>query len=122
MLLVGGIGLLDLRLAGAFRSVPVRPLARATVPLALSGLVLLACAGSVMLAADAGPLAGSPVFRWKLTFIAIGLVHAVAFHALWRRRLEEWSERPPLLGRLMAATSIAIWLTVATLGRLIAYT
>jgi hypothetical protein len=84
--------------------------------------VLLAGAGSVMLAADAGPLAGSTVFRWKLTLIAIGLMHAVAFHALWRNRLENWADSPPPVGRLMAMTSIAIWLTVATLGRLIAYT
>lgn len=122
VLLVGGIGMLDLRLAGAFRGLPVAPLVRATIPLALSGLVLLACAGSVMLAADAGPLAGSTVFRWKLAFIAFGLAHAVVFQALWRGRFENWDADPPPLGRLMAVTSIAIWLTVATLGRLIAYT
>ena len=122
MLLVGGIGLLDLRLAGAFRSLPVRPLARATIPLAITGLVLLAGAGAVMLAADAGPLSGSRVFRWKLALIAVGLVHAAVFHALWRRRFDRWAEDPPLIGRLMAVGSIALWLSVATLGRLIAYT
>ena len=121
LLLVGGIGILDLRLAGLMQRLPVAPLARATIPAALVGLVLLASAGSVMFAADAGALVRSTVFRWKLSLSAIGLIHAVLFHALWRRRLAGWGDDPPLPGRLMAAASVLLWLTVAALGRLIAY-
>ena len=121
LLLVGGIGVLDLRLAGLMPRLPVAALARAMIPAALVGLALLASAGSVMFAADARALAGSTVFRWKLSLIAVGLTHAVLFHLLWRRRLAGWGEDPPLAGRLMAALSVALWLTVAALGRLIAY-
>lgn len=122
VLLVGGICLLDLRLAGAFRSLPVQALSRVLTPVAVTGLVLLAGAGVVMFAADAGPLARSATFRWKLILIAAGLANAVLFHALWRRRLPTWDTDAPALGRAMAAGSVALWLTVAALGRLIAYT
>ena len=121
ILLVGGIGFLDLRLAGLFRDLAVAPLARVLIPAAAAGLALLASAGFVMFAADPRPLAASAVFRWKLTLIAVGLAHAIAFHLLWRRRLAGWAENPPAFGRVMAAFSVGLWLTVAALGRWIAY-
>lgn len=122
VLLVGGIGLLDLRLAGAFPGLPVRPLSQALVPAAVVGLALLASAGVVMFAADAQPLARSSAFRWKLGLIALGLAHAALFHLLWRGRMARWEDDPPALGRFMAGVSVLLWLTVAALGRLIAYT
>ena len=62
-MLVGGIGILDLRLAGAFRAIPVAPLSRALTPIALAGLVLMVPSGATMFAADAATLAGSATFR-----------------------------------------------------------
>ncbi|MDP1618786.1 DUF6644 family protein [Phenylobacterium sp.] len=121
ILLVGGIGVVDLRLAGLFRQLPVDPLARALTPFALAGLALLAVSGLVMFSADAGPMAASNVFRAKIALIALGLAHAILFRALWRTRMAGWDASPPPLGRLMAAGSLGIWLMVGALGRLIAY-
>ncbi|MDP3384522.1 MAG: hypothetical protein Q8S47_14515 [Phenylobacterium sp.] len=121
VLLVGGIGVVDLRLAGLWRGLPVEPLVRALTPWAVAGLILLAASGSVMFAADAGPMVGSDIFRAKMALIALGLVHAVLFRWLWRRRMASWEADPPLAGRLMAVGSLSIWLCVGALGRLIAY-
>ncbi|MGR4865134.1 DUF6644 family protein [Caulobacter sp. LARHSG274] len=121
VLLVGGIGLLDLRLAGLFRSLPIGALSRALTPLSIAGLVLLGLAGAVMFAADATALLASPVFRWKAALIALALVNAVAFRGLWRGRIGGWDRNPPLAGRLMAAGSLTLWLAIAGLGRWIAY-
>lgn len=121
VLLVGGIGVVDLRLAGLWRGIPVEPLLRALIPVAVSGLVLLAASGSVMFAADAGPMVSSNVFRAKMALIALGLAHAVLFRWLWRHRMSDWETSPPLTGRLMALGSLSIWLCVGALGRLIAY-
>ena len=52
VMLVGGIGILDLRLAGAFRALPVAPLSRALTPIAIAGLVLMVPSGATMFAAD----------------------------------------------------------------------
>ena len=121
VMLIGGIGVLDLRLVGAFRQLPVEALWRCLLPLAIAGLFLLVPAGFVMFAADASSLIVSTVFRWKVALIVLALANAGAYHLLWRRRLALWDADPPLGGRAMAAGSLTLWLLVAALGRWIAY-
>lgn len=121
VMLVGGIGVLDLRLAGLFRAIPVPPLSAALTPIALAGLALMVPSGATMFAADAGALVDSTTFRWKLVLITLALANAVAFRVLWGRKLDRWTGNPPLAGRLMAVASILLWLAVGTLGRWIAY-
>lgn len=121
VMLVGAIGIVDLRLAGAFRALPVAPLSRALTPVAIVGLVLMIPSGATMFAADATSLAESTTFRWKVALIGIALVNAVAFRLAWHGRLGTWDGAPPAAGRLMAAGSILLWLTIGALGRMIAY-
>ncbi len=121
VMLVGGIGILDLRLAGLFRALPVAPLSAALTPIALAGLALMALSGPVMFAADAVALATSATFRWKLALIALALLNAVGFRLLWRRHLQDWDAAAPAAARAMAAASLLLWLAIGTLGRLIAY-
>lgn len=121
VMLVGGIGIVDLRLAGALRAIPVAPLSRALTPIALVGLFLMMPSGVTMFAADAATLAGSGVFRIKLMLIALALANAVAFRLLWRKRLADWDDAPPMGGRAMAAASVILWLAVGAYGRMIAY-
>jgi hypothetical protein len=121
VMLVGGIGVVDLRLAGAFPSLSPAALSRALTPIAIAGLLLMLPSGFIMFAADAEALATSDIFLSKLVLIAVALTNAVAFRWLWRKRLIDWRSSPPLAGRLMAAASLLLWLAVGTLGRLIAY-
>lgn len=121
VMLVGAIGVLDLRLLGLFRRLPAGALAQGLIPLAATGLALMILSGVVMFSADAGPLARSALFRWKLVLIAAALANVAAFHLLWRRRAEGWSGEVPAAARLIAAASLGLWLGAATLGRLIAY-
>ena len=122
VLLVGGIGVLDLRLCGFGRALPAAALARFLTPFAVAGLVLAAPTGFGMFAADAVSLSGSHTFRWKLALIALGLTNAVAFRLVWQCQLDGWDESPSKAGRAVAGASLVIWLAVATLGRMIAYT
>lgn len=122
VMLVGGIAVLDLRLAGAWRRLPVAVLSKALTPVAVAGLVVLIPSGLVMFAADAGPLLKSPMFQRKLVFIALALGNALAFRALWLRHLPSWDATAPQVAKIMAAGSALLWLIVAALGRLIAYT
>lgn len=121
VMLIGAIGILDLRLAGAFRAIPLAPLLRALTPIAIAGLVLMVPSGATMFAADAPSMAGSPIFRVKLLLIALALANAAMFRILWRDRIATWDAAPPIAGRLMAVGSIVIWLAIAALGRMIAY-
>lgn len=121
IMLVGGIGVLDLRLAGLFRRIPTEPLAAALTPIAIAGLVLMIPSGATLFAADATALVHSTTFRWKLVLILLALANAIAFRFLWQRRIARWDVDPPPWGRAMAVMSVLLWLSVAGFGRWIAY-
>jgi hypothetical protein len=121
VLLVGPIALLDARLLGLAREFDLSATSRVFTRVAVLGFVLLATAGFLMFAADAKPLAAHTLMQAKLALILIGLLNALVFRQLWRNRLPGWDTHPPALGRAQALVSIAIWASVATLGRWIAY-
>ena len=115
VMLVGAIGIVDLRIAGLFRALPLAATVRALTPVGIAGLLLLALTGPLLFAADASALVRSDVFRWKLALIAIALLNALLFRWRWR------GAEPDLALRAIAIASVLLWLTVATLGRMIAY-
>ena len=117
VLLIGGIGVADLRLIGLFPSLPRAALLRALTPLAVVGLVLMALSGPILFAADATTLARSTIFGWKLALIGVALLNVAAFHALKLGK----DDAPAAIARALAALSLMLWLTIAALGRLIAY-
>jgi hypothetical protein len=119
MLLAGGIGLLDLRLIGAFPALDLRALARALTPLALAGGLVLAASGAVMFAADARAMAQSDLFRLKLALILFGVANALFFRIRYRRQMLFGAVRPGM--RMLAALSLGTWLAVLVAGRMIAY-
>jgi len=121
IMLVGGIGILDLRLIGLFRKIPTVALAAALTPIAIAGLLLMIPSGATMFASDASTLVNSGTFRTKLLLIILALANAVAFRFIWQGRIEQWDIDPPIGGRVMAAASILLWLSIAALGRWIAY-
>lgn len=122
VLLIGGIGVVDLRVAGLLRRLPLVPLSRVLTPIAVAGLIVQACSGLVMFAADGEALAGSATFRLKLVLIAAALANAIAFRMAWRRRPNKLGFVLLPVARLSAVLSILLWFSVATAGRLIAYT
>jgi hypothetical protein len=118
VLLLGGIGLVDLRVLGLFRKLPLTPLASALIPIAASGVLILAASGSVMFAADAKALADNGTFRLKLVLIAVAIANVALFR--WRFR-KAMPQRPPTGAKLLALASFALWLSIAIAGRMIAY-
>jgi hypothetical protein len=117
VLLVGGIGIVDLRLVGLFRALPLQALARALTPLAVAGLILIVLSGSILFAADAKALALNGTFRIKLALIAVAIANALLF----RWRAGGLADEPGPGLRLMALASLLLWVAVAVCGRLIAY-
>ncbi|MFN3514499.1 MAG: hypothetical protein ACK41C_15735 [Phenylobacterium sp.] len=122
VMVVGGIGLLDLRLAGFFRALPVQAMWRVLTPFGIVGVVLLAASGFTMFAADAGPLVRAEVFQRKMVLIVLALANAAAYRVFWRRHAATWDQTAPTAARALALTSLMLWMTVAAFGRLIAYT
>jgi hypothetical protein len=121
ILLLGPMLVLDLRLLGVARKLPLPEVSALLTPLAAGGLALLLVSGVLLFAADAGPLLDNPLFPIKLACISLGIANALSFRALWSGRLGTWDAMPPLLGRLQAAASLGLWVLAGTFGRLLAY-
>lgn len=117
ILLVGAIGLLDLRILGYARGASLPALARALQPLAVSGFILMVFSGAVLFAADASTLIGSKLFLIKLGLILLAGINALAFRAGFAR----CNEPLPGLAKGLAAASLGLWLAVVVAGRWIAY-
>lgn len=120
--LFGSILALDLRLLGAFRAVPARPLARALPRVAASGLVVAIIAGFALFSVDPFEYAKNDAFLIKLALVTTGAGHAIFVHRTpaWRKLTRGDAAVPSAL-RAHAALSIAIWMAAILAGRLIAY-
>lgn len=121
LLLVGGIGLLDLRIMGFFADLPLQAAARILGRFAIVGFLIIVPSGFALLAADAVALWRSDTFRWKVSLIVVAIANAGAFRLIWRRYTAGADMEVPIAGRTMAAASLVLWLWIAALGRLIAY-
>jgi hypothetical protein len=123
-LLVGSIIVLDLRLLGLSRTLPVRRLASHVLPWSVAGLALILPSGLAMFVAHASDLMGNPVFVLKICLIMAAGINAAVFHAGVFRGAAAWDvdAMPPLVARAAAALSILLWISVIACGRLLAYT
>jgi hypothetical protein len=85
-LLIGPIGLLDLRLLGFGRRFALCDVSTALTPYAVTGLLLLIGSGVLLFSADASPLHRNPMLQIKLSCIALALANALAFRRIWAHR------------------------------------
>jgi hypothetical protein len=122
ILLVGPIMMLDLRLLGLSRRIPLRLMAQHLLPWAIFGLLIMLVSGFLLFTAEATAYAINPVFQLKAALIVAGILNAVVFELLARRNWRDWENYTvPLFPRLLALVSLINWLLVAVAGRLIAY-
>ena len=122
--LFGSILVLDLRLLGLWRRVPIAALSSAITPVATCGFAIAATTGSALLATKATDYLGNPFFDIKFPAIALGLLNvlALSLSPVWRARgTRELSRREHRQLAVMGGISLACWLTAVTCGRMIAY-
>jgi hypothetical protein len=122
-MLVGSIAVLDLRLIGFSRTLPVRRLAAHVLPWTIGSFALIIPSGLAMFVAHAGDLISSPVFALKMCLILLAGANAGIFHAGIFRRAAQWDVdvMPPLAARAAAGLSLVVWVSVIACGRLLAY-
>jgi hypothetical protein len=114
-LLVGNLVLLELRVWGWGEQLPVQPLARLALGLAVVGFALASASGLLMFAAQAGELLANRAFVIKMGLLMLAGTNAAWFHS--RGSLV----RMDRTARLLALVSTVIWLAVIVCGRSIAY-
>jgi hypothetical protein len=127
-LLFGSIVMLDLRLLGLSRDIPVRVLARHVLPWTAASFLLIIPSGLLMFLAHASEFAESEVFILKMLLIMAAGLNAALFHSITFRTADVWDSAamrglpPPPSARLAGAVSLLIWISVIACGRLLAYT
>ncbi len=119
-LLFGAVTLLDLRLMGAWRAVPLAALARPAIPLAAAGFVLAATSGAGLLSVKAVEYAQNPFLYAKFAAVGLAGVNAAALHASSAWRSGSAGALPRRLA-VAGGTSLLCWLGAVAAGRMIAY-
>lgn len=114
-LLLGNLVLLELRVFGRGRALPVADLARLSLSLAATGFGIAAASGLLMFASQPAELLANRAFTLKIGLLMLAGCNAAWFHARGSlQRLDRAARGSMLL-------STAIWLGVVTCGRWIAY-
>jgi hypothetical protein len=113
--LFGSLLLVELRVLGLGRAVVLPDLARLGLPVSLAAFAFAAASGSLMFVAHAGEFLANRAFQVKLALLCMAGLNAGLFHA--RSSLA----RADATAKLQAGISLALWLSILSCGRLIAY-
>ena len=121
-LLVGGIMLIDLRVLGMARGLPLKSMI-GLLPFVWAGFIINVVTGSMLFIYGATNFAYNGAFQLKMAFMVLAGLNALAFDVSVRRSGGSWVEadRPPALVKGFATLSLAFWLCVVTTGRWMAY-
>lgn len=117
--LVGANWVLDLRLLGVARSIPLAALAKLFRVMWI-GFWINAVSGVLLFAADATTKGTTWLFMLKLAFVAVGVIVIV----LTRRSVYGQGIETPRVNtsaKLLAATSLIVWIAAIAAGRYMAY-
>ena len=114
-LLLGNLLVLEVRVFGVAKALPVQALARLSLGLASVGFALAVVSGLTMFASQPQELLASRVFTLKMLLIGLAGCNALWFHA--RGSLQ----RMDGMARALMLLSTLIWLAVLVCGRWIAY-
>lgn len=119
--IVGSLAALDLRFLGFGKDIPAPAAERFLRRIAAAGLLVAVPSGVLLFMTEAETLPANRLFLVKMGLFAAAILNAALFVWLWRQRISQWDIRPPILGQAQAAASLALWIGVASSGRLIAY-
>jgi hypothetical protein len=124
-MLVGIVGVFDLRLLGMAKRLPVAPLQR-LMPFALLGFVLSLGSGLVFITANPkqylAPLSLS--FVAKMFFILLACLNVLFFYATGLKRAVDGvdaGQDAPLGAKVSAGVSLFLWVAVMYWGRVLQF-
>jgi hypothetical protein len=121
-MLVGGAGLLDLRLMGFFRGVAIRDV-KAFMPWAIAGFFINLTTGLLFLTMQPHLYLSSAVWWWKVTFLGVAGLNATFFETRLSHSaltLAPDADMPRVL-KLVGGLSLFSWFAVLYCGRMLPY-
>jgi len=128
-LLIGAVGMFDLRLLGVAKGLPIPPLRR-LLPWGVVGFLLCVITGSVFIGGLESNVPNPPYdvlttntfLQLKLLFIFLAGMNLLTFYLTGVSRAVDLlgpGEDAPLRAKLIAGTSLFLWVGVIYFGRLI---
>ncbi|TIX49665.1 hypothetical protein [Alteraurantiacibacter aquimixticola] len=120
VLLIGTVGVVDLRMLGFFRGMPLRNLHK-LIPFGVLGFMLNVLSGTVFVASSPDQYLYNPAFQIKMGLIALAGINMVLFYTTTARKLRQLGpmDRAPQAAKVFAAVSLTSWMLVIAAGRVI---
>ena len=122
-MLMGVIGIIDLRLLGFGKRIPFAPLHR-LLPWAISGFGICLTTCTLFFAGDPFQYVHNSVFWFKMLFVMLAGINVLLFYITGVfRRVETLGpgEDAPLPAKVIAALSLFLWIGVMYLGRMLPF-
>ena len=121
-LLIGTVGVFDLRMIGLIKRVPVASLHR-LVPIGVAGYCLNLLTGLTFLAGITDQYIYNPAFQFKMSFMAVAGLNVALFYLTMYRRVAATGpdEEAPLAARIAGAVSFICWMGVIVSGRMLTF-
>jgi hypothetical protein len=121
-LLMGSIGVLDLRLLGFMRGVPITVIRR-FVPWAIGGFVINLLTGAYFFIVQPRYYIANPAWWPKVFLLVVAGVNVLVFERMLGPRIDTLGPEqvPPLAFRIAGAVSLMSWLGVLYYGRMLAF-
>lgn len=119
ILIIGAVGILNLRIMGFFKRLPVGPLHR-FIPWGIAGFIINVITGMMFYMGMPGFYANNPAYKLKMLVILIAGANLLFFYCTSAfRPLEKLGpgDDAPISAKLVALSSIVLWIFVIVLGR-----
>lgn len=123
VLLVGMVGILDLRMLGVAKGLSARPLNK-FVKFGVAGFGLNIVTGVIFYSGDPLQYLHNPAFQWKMAFVALAGLNVLTFYATGMFRKVEAlgpGEDAPLGAKIIATMGLLFWFAVMYMGRMLPY-
>jgi hypothetical protein len=119
-LMVGGLMIVDLRLLGYIRRIPMRA-ALAFLPFVIVGFLINLATGIEFFMTDPFMYWPNPAFKLKMFLIVLAGLNALLFTVMEHRHVlvMKDDEDTGRFTKVMAGLSLSLWLAVILLGRLL---
>jgi hypothetical protein len=124
VLVMGTVAIVDLRLLGLpNREKAVRRLTQEVLPFTWGFFILAVITGALMFCSSAATYAAAWPFQFKMILMVLAGVNMLAFHLLPYRTVHLWDvlTHPPIGAKIMAGTSLALWVGIVCFGRWIGF-
>jgi hypothetical protein len=121
-LLLGTVGLFDLRLLGFAKPIPLSALHR-LIPWGITGYLINVITGISFFAAEPDQYLYNPSFQIKMAFMTLAGTNVLLFYLTMFRRVTSCGpgEDAPMAARIMGGASLVFWIGVLSCGRLLTF-